>query len=61
MLMGVTSSLDPLTAPFESGMRRVVLHSGILLKGMRAWCNPLLTLRMHSTSFLDLLVKPLMC
>src|SRR5258708_10122736 len=48
--MGGTSSPDPMTPPSESGMRRLVLQSEILSRGMRARCCPLLTLPMGGTS-----------
>src|SRR5258706_172491 len=51
--MGATSSPDPPTPPSESGMRRLVLQSEILSRGMRAQCAPLLTLPMGATSSPD--------
>src|SRR5258706_255883 len=51
--MGGTSSPDPPTAPFESGMWRLVLQSEILLRDTLTRCSPLLTLLMGSTSSPD--------
>src|SRR5258706_567120 len=48
--MGGTSSPDPPTTPFESGMQRTVLQSAILLRGTPTGCGPLLTLPMGGTS-----------
>src|SRR5258706_9203923 len=51
--MGSTSSPDPKTAPFESGMPRLVLQLVILSRGTLTWCGPLLTLPVGSASSLD--------
>src|SRR5258706_5177377 len=51
--MGATSSPDPPTPPFESGMPRLELQSAILSRGTLTRCCPLLTLPMGGTSFLD--------
>ena len=51
--MGSTSSPDPTTTPFESGMPRLVLQSAILSRGTLTWCSPLLTLPMGGTSSPD--------
>src|SRR5258706_364198 len=48
-----TSSPDPPTTPFESGMPRRVLQSAILSRGTLTWCGPLPTLPMGSTSSPD--------
>src|SRR5258706_409970 len=57
--MGATSSPDPPTAPFESGMRRLVLQSAILSRGILTRCGPLLTLPMGATSSPDPRTTPL--
>src|SRR5258706_24237 len=51
--MGGTLSLDPQTAPFESGMPSLVLQSAILSRGTLTGCGPLLTLPMGATSSPD--------
>src|SRR5258706_432521 len=56
--MGATSSPDPPTPPSESGMRRLVLQSEILSRGMWTGCGPLLTLPMGGTSSLDPTTPP---
>src|SRR5258706_9923585 len=56
--MGATSSPDPTTAPFESGMPRLVLQSAILSRGTLIRCCPLLTLPMDSISFPDPSIAP---
>src|SRR5258706_6375090 len=57
--MGATSSPDPPTAPFESGMPRLVLQSANLSRGTLARCGPLLTLPMGATSSPDPTTTPL--
>ena len=42
--MGGTSSPDLVTAPFESGMPRMVLQLDILSRGILARCTPSFTL-----------------
>src|SRR5258706_242156 len=56
--MGATSSPDPPTTLFESGMWRRVLQLEILWRGIQTRCGPLLTLQTGSTSLLGLLIKP---
>ena len=56
--MGATSSPDLATAPFESGMRRLVLQSEILSRGTMPRCNPLLTLPMGVTLSPDPTIAP---
>ena len=51
--MGVTSSPDPPTTPFESGMPRLVPQLEILSRGTLTWCCLLLTLPMGITSSPD--------
>src|SRR5258706_521879 len=51
--MGATSSPDPPTTPFESGMRRLVMQLAIPLRATVARCYPLLTLPMGGTSSPD--------
>src|SRR5258706_13914035 len=48
--MDSTSSPDPATVPFESGMPRLVLQLGILSGGIRTGCGLLRTLPMGGTS-----------
>src|SRR5258706_363124 len=56
--MGSISSLDPTTAPFESGMLRLILQlaslSGSILTWPSLWHAPLT----GSTSFLGLMTTP---
>src|SRR5258706_175807 len=56
--MGTTSFPDPRTAPFESGMPRLVLQSAILWKGTLNQCHPLLPLPMGSISSPDPATAP---
>jgi WD40 repeat protein len=58
LLMGGASSPDPTTAPFESGMPRLVLQSAILSRGTLARCGPLLTLLMGGASSPDPTTAP---
>src|SRR5258706_6995 len=49
-VLSIAYSPDPTTTRSESGMRRLVLQSDILSRGMLARCCPLLTLPMGGTS-----------
>ena len=51
--MDGTSSPDPPTAPFESGVPRLVLKSVVLSAGTIRWCYQLLTLPMGATIFIS--------
>ena len=56
--MGSISSPDLLTAPFGSGMLRLVLQLANLYRWILAGCGLLFTLLMGSISSLDLLTRP---
>src|SRR5258706_269979 len=57
--MAATSSPDPTTTPFESGMLRLVPQSAILSGGTLTRCGPSLTLPMGATSSPDPTTTPL--
>src|SRR5258706_62784 len=56
--MGATSSPDPPTIPFKSGMPRLVFRLAIPLRGTLTGCGPLLTLPMGATSSPDPTTAP---
>src|SRR5258708_34391402 len=53
---GGTSSPDPLTRRFESGMLGLVLHFPSFSRGTRARFTPFPTLPTDATSYLDLVI-----
>jgi len=57
--MGSTSSLDLMTAPFESGMPRLALQSAVLPMDTLTWCGLLLTLLTGGASSPDPEIAPL--